>query len=621
MKHFLRSLCTLLMLVVWASGFAADIVANFTNGNIPTGWTKNGTTQNHADYGTQLQTNASVTSPAFTEIIKTITINLTRSSNGTNFTVGYIKNGQTTVFKTFKSGDVTVRSLKDYKIEVPIEAQISGVKFVFTSINASYYVKTITFSSGVNKTATRLIFPQPAINIVEGNEASFTGQTATLKAGETVLNKTITYAKSGDEIFATFDATTGDATLKTGVYGTATVTATYAGDETYEKAVASYTVKIVDPNAIVPLVFDKADDVFGTLESYNKDKEDISEYALIGSDGNSYTFKTTGGKTAAKNGNLQLQNTTGSLESPIFKNFENGYTVNITFSQKGTTPLTITSGGETKKADITSANGKNTNGIGFLLSMNIKAGNTFTLNAGNAAYISKIEIVAIPGVTLDEAADDTDTKIANNNGKTVDVTLTRTLTANVWNTICLPFDVTEEQIANVLKSKGNVKEFDREDANTPTIYFKDATTMTAGKPYLIKPTVAATELLFKGVTIKNVDALDRMVGDKYNMCGVFGKYEMKTNGTELFLTTQGKFAVPAPTTNVMRGFRAYFFVPKSTAGAALNLSFGEATGIDGVAADAEKNVKVYNVNGQYVGTNLDALPKGLYIVGGKKVLK
>lgn len=253
--------------------------------------------------------------------------------------------------------------------------------------------------------------------------------------------------------------------------------------------------------------------------------------------------------------------------------------------------------------------------------MNIKAGNTFTLNAGNAAYISKIEIVAIPGVTLDEAADDTDTKIANNNGKTVDVTLTRTLTANVWNTICLPFDVTEEQIANVLKSKGNVKEFDREDANTPTIYFKDATTMTAGKPYLIKPTVAATELLFKGVTIKNVDALDRMVGDKYNMCGVFGKYEMKTNGTELFLTTQGKFAVPAPTTNVMRGFRAYFFVPKSTAGAALNLSFGEATGIDGVAADAEKNVKVYNVNGQYVGTNLDALPKGLYIVGGKKVLK
>ena len=32
-------------------------------------------------------------------------------------------------------------------------------------------------------------------------------------------------------------------------------------------------------------------------------------------------------------------------------------------------------------------------------------------------------------------------------------------------------------------------------------------------------------------------------------------------------------------------------------------------------------VSVYNVNGQYVGTSLDALPKGLYIVGGKKVLK
>lgn len=156
---------------------------------------------------------------------------------------------------------------------------------------------------------------------------------------------------------------------------------------------------------------------------------------------------------------------------------------------------------------------------------------------------------------------------------------------------------------------------------TSTIKFNDATTMVAGKPYLIKPTESATTLVFKGVTIKNVDELDRMVGDKYKMCGVFGKYEMNTNGSELFLTTNGKFAVPASATNVMRGFRAYFLVPNNTAGAALNLSFGEATGIDGVAADAEKNVKVYNVNGQYVGTSLDALPKGLYIVGGKKVLK
>lgn len=284
---------------------------------------------------------------------------------------------------------------------------------------------------------------------------------------------------------------------------------------------------------------------------------------------------------------------------------------------------------------------------GFNISQIVFKGSTLTnLNASDETYTNgtwtgnvhevtfsnnsnKVEIksatIKLVATSLDlseaETAEETAKKLTESNGKTIDVKLARTLTANVWNTICLPFDVTAEQIANVLKSEGNVKEYGSEDASKQTIYFKDATTMVAGKPYLIKPTESAKELVFKGVTIKNVDAVDRMVGDKYNMCGVFGKYAMNTNGTELFLKTDGKFYVPAEGKETMKGFRAYFLVPKNTAAAALNLSFGDATGINGVAADAEKNVKVYNVNGQYVGTSLEALPKGLYIVGGKKVLK
>lgn len=243
------------------------------------------------------------------------------------------------------------------------------------------------------------------------------------------------------------------------------------------------------------------------------------------------------------------------------------------------------------------------------------------LNAGNAAYISKIEIIPLLApLTLSEADADTDSKIEKNNGKTLDVTLARTLTAGAWNTICLPFDVTAEQIANVLKSEGNVKEYGSEDASKQTIYFKDATTMVAGKPYLIKPTEDAKELVFKGVKITAKSA-DASLGSEYGVCGTFGKHKMETDGTELFLKTDGKFYVPAVGKETMKGFRAYFLVPKNTTAAALNLSFGDATGINGVAADAEKNVKVYNVNGQYVGTSIEALPKGLYIVGGKKVLK
>ena len=34
-----------------------------------------------------------------------------------------------------------------------------------------------------------------------------------------------------------------------------------------------------------------------------------------------------------------------------------------------------------------------------------------------------------------------------------------------------------------------------------------------------------------------------------------------------------------------------------------------------------REVRIYNIQGQYLGSNLDALPKGLYIVNGKKVVK
>ena len=251
---------------------------------------------------------------------------------------------------------------------------------------------------------------------------------------------------------------------------------------------------------------------------------------------------------------------------------------------------------------------------------------TFKASKGIEIKTASIKLVAVslPILTLDENedAENTDYKIreAFNAGTAYDVKLARTLTANVWNTICLPFDVTEKQIADVLKSAGNVKEFDREDADKQTIYFKDATTMVAGKPYLIKPTVGVTELVFKSVKITKYEA-DASLGTEYGVYGTFGKHKMETDGTELFLKTDGKFYIPAASTAIMRGFRAFFIAPKNTTAAALNLSFGAATGINGVAADAEKNVKVYNVNGQYVGTSLEALPKGLYIVGGKKVLK
>ncbi len=477
-------------------------------------------------------------------------------------------------------------------------------EIVFTAESGQVRMKQIVVTLASTKTATTLTFPQPVINIEEGNEASFTGQTATLTAGETVLNKTITYTKSGDDIFATFNTTTGAATLKTGVYGTATVTATYAGDATYAKAERSYTVTIKNPN-VIETTYDFV------KSSYNYPRTGTLKNGAIISNKSPVTIVNTknGTKTSSKFTNDDLRN---YKDAVLTINAKEGCLIS---------KITI-KGTRINQLNLNGENGIWNDGVWTGSAESVSFTNPGGDNNSVCFETITIEYTAPAPITLSEAADDTDTKIKNNNGKTVDVTLTRTLTAGAWNTICLPFDVTAEQIASVLKSSGNVKEYGSEEASKQTIYFKDAETMVAGKPYLIKPTESATELVFKGVTIKNVGESDRKFGSNYKICGTFGKYAMKTDGTELFLKTDGKFYIPAAGTATMKGFRAYFYnINGSTAGAALNLSFGEATGIDGVAVDAEKNVKVYNVNGQYVGTNLDALPKGLYIVGGKKVLK
>ena len=421
----------------------------------------------------------------------------------------------------------------------------------------------------------------------------------------------MTYTSSNPKV-ATVNETTGEVSAL--VAGTTKITATYAGTSEYQGATAYYILTVVDPNA-TEVTFDFTDPT--SLNYSNSETTDLKE-------GDKFVKEP-----------ITLTNKKNGSTSPVNRLYKSTSGFFLGFYQNGEMVLSAADGYAITGVSYTIVD-KNTLKIDGVLANEDWTGNakSLILSIDKGASATKIKTMTVsftktaanPTLSLDENAEKSVTDEALLNaviaGKAYDVTLTRTLTANAWNTICLPFDVTAEQIEDVLKSAGNVKEFDREDAYTQTIYFKDATTMTAGKPYLIKPTESATELVFKGVKITEYEPKNDVSGDNYAVYGTFGKYAMNTDGTELFLKTDGKFYIPAAGTATMKGFRAYFInVNGSTAGAALNLSFGEATGIDGVAADAEKNVKVYNVNGQYVGTSLEALPKGLYIVGGKKVLK
>lgn len=627
MKQFLRSLWTLLLLMMWCSvGFAAETTYNYTF--------KAGV------FSAQKKTNT-LNGVEWTLTTSCSTFGFESSNSQRGFSIGTNKtNPKNPVFSTSKiSGtikEIKVNAACNVKKNVNLEVTVNNVayttssgssKITLNSTSTDYtfignvsgeikikyttsdltavYIKSIsiTYEEGPSKTPTTLTFPQSTINIEEGSEATFTGQKATLKTDKTELDKAITYAYSGSEIFATFNTTTGDATLKTGVYGTATVTATYAGDDTYENAEASYTVTVKNPN-----VFETTYDFVKNRYGY-KQTENLKNGAIISNESPVTIVNTKNGSTNTRFWDNDLRNYKNAI---LTINAKEGCFIN---------KITIT-GTRINQLNLNGENGTWNDGVWTGSAESVSFTNPGGDNNTVCFKTITIEYTAPAPLTLEENATDTDTKIANNNGKTVDVKLTRSLKAGLWNTICLPFDVTAEQVESVLKATGNVKEFDKEDKATATIFFKPATEMKAGVPYLIKPTEDAKVLNFKDVTINNVDELSRINGNDYCICGVFGKYPMKTNGTELFLNAAGKFVAPAAATNTMKGFRAYFYVPSKVSAAALNINIdGETTGINSIETEATVNGKVYNLNGQYVGNSLNGLKKGIYVVNGKKVIK
>lgn len=242
-------------------------------------------------------------------------------------------------------------------------------------------------------------------------------------------------------------------------------------------------------------------------------------------------------------------------------------------------------------------------------------GTTWTLHT-DAAYpvLKAFASVAAHNVTLDADKDNTEEiKIANN--AVSDVSLIRTLDANIWNTFCVPFAF---KVENSALAGAKVKEFDKIDGTT--MYMKDATYVLPGKPYLVMP--AETDIVdptFSAVAIYD-EAATKVGNDTYTLIGTYSPktisedniYGVKANGA----IAKGK------KDTTIKGLRAYFIINGNGGQAKINFGDDETTGIENIVTPtAISNQKVYNLNGQYVGNDLKAMPKGIYIVNGKKVIK
>lgn len=313
----------------------------------------------------------------------------------------------------------------------------------------------------------------------------------------------------------------------------------------------------------------------------------------------------------------------GRINSPEFL-APNGYAVRVTFEQAH----------NISRPYISNANLTNyiKNGAGVIDGLSefefteyIPDSKPFTLRSPNICYIKKIEIFInpVPSLEISDTDFEADAKIKEYDKTAVHFKLKRSFVADdTWYTICLPFNVAKEQLVEVFGGeKVELRTFDH--MKGMVMYFKSVENLEAGVPYLIKPNKNLDNLLFENVKIDMAAHPDLQVGaDGYFMKGTYQATVLNPDGTNLFLGDNNTFFRPSENDHRMKGTRVYFIIPRKAVDQVL--SYDTETIVDGIV-DVEVNSqsnsqKVYNINGVYVGDNLQNLTPGVYIVSGKKVV-
>ena len=237
----------------------------------------------------------------------------------------------------------------------------------------------------------------------------------------------------------------------------------------------------------------------------------------------------------------------------------------------------------------------------------------------STATYKEFTITTNTSTTVDRLFGEDDSSFAKYAKTGAKVALTRTLGAGYWNTLCLPFSLTADQVKAVFGDGVQLRTYG--SVTGSTMNFVTATTIEAGAPYLVKVEEDVVDPIIDGVDV-TVDEPEAK-GDAYAMKGTYTTYALTTNGSNLFLGDGDKFYRPAEGQNTMKGLRAYFIVPSGTNAAALYANIdGVETALDEVGTDdvVDNHATVYNLSGQSVGNDLNTLPRGIYIQNGKKIV-
>ena len=229
----------------------------------------------------------------------------------------------------------------------------------------------------------------------------------------------------------------------------------------------------------------------------------------------------------------------------------------------------------------------------------------------------------------------------------VDVRVKRTIKADEWSTICLPFAMTETQVKAVFGDDVQLADFtgaesEFDDADNVVgikVSFSNVTAIEANHPYIIKVSAPVTEFTLDGVDIvadedeAYIEFDNGKSGSRRVVySGFYGTYHAGTVLDELTLfLSDNKFWYSTGLTK-MKSFRAYFAFLDVLTEVEENYSSrismtitDETNGIRGIT-DSESRMTngVFDLQGRQIVNRKSVnskLQKGLYIVNGKKVVK
>ena len=518
-------------------------------------------------------------------------------SNGSNW---YLKfNGQYIAYVNIFTANVKMLATANNKCIFNIPIDENGNAKLYNS-NFGYNLSLSKGSYGYyDKTGTVQIYKKQrrangiAFAATSAND-DFNGNSNEAKQYVQLINPNnlpVTYTSSNSYVAGVDE--NGNVTLNS--WGTTTITATFAGNDKYTQGAVSYELNV--NNIVENIDFKVIEFVAG------KDK----------------------GHTSILNGSSQSDEMAKygvKIHSGLASFATDEYHIN---GNSSSTDLTVESGKiiriEMVGSDMNRLQGTSEGNYKIESDKIIWTGNSQKVSFKNGQVVWNYAAPTSIKIYVDYPIVDLAEESANNL-KTLDntyVKLNRTLVANKWNTLCVPFAISEEEIKANFGEGTLVEKLDAVNGNT--VNFADATSIEAGVPYLIKPTVAGTTYTFNGKDII-ADAPKTKGNADVTFQGIYSPTDITNDGTvkAAGVTEDGKVLF-VNTGSKTKAFRCFFTLNDNAtiSPAMLKISIkGVETAINSIVMgnnNAADNA-IYNLQGQRVNGN--SLTNGIYIKNGKK---